>query len=757
MARKPGKPRNTGKPEATAAGSKKQGGLLAGLAAVGGAGGAAGIFLKNGLGFISNFFDKKDTSEDAKSNNEIPIVYSPEKEESILPLKLIKLSDIIKEVKVEPKRIVPELGPETDSYAIHLNLIIERVAKVESELSTQSRLIAKLEAAIGKYNEEERKQRVTSKREKKEKDIENKSWMKKAGSSVFGFGKGLAGKVKSIVKPFLLPVAALTLAMALSSEEAKASEIDSISGDTDTGTPGTNADTPSVEETPKPLTETTLGDVFSYTEQLYKAALPASFALTREKQIGAAVAHTAMVYRNYSAARELTRALGGNLPPPTSSEVWSMFSGKDAKTNNIGNNIDRSAAFFKWMESKTPQWFKDIKEWFKKLPKSITDKIYKFFLKPIYISYVAFQGVGLVKDTFIEWMSGYLTEEQFHTIAKKQINEILKTLGPTGALLTIASAFTLSAAATTGGIGILAGVPAVIIAIVVGTIFGEKVYNFIRFEKVVDFLYDFIVYGIKESASAAVSLYKEIEKMSEMGFSDYAKDVTVSSFSNIKTSASNYIFNLSTVAAISWKEKSILPLFALPITSQYRMNDSISHREYSDDEEQAIISSILRTHMQSQSESLDDIKLATMNSVEFAAYKSASVYASLLGRTPSELIPNDSVPSETFAQITGDLQQFERNVSMIEEQVKNGDISSEEGLSKIETLQYSRGLNDTKNISVATNNNQNVSIVPIMIPQRQARSTRTNYNAGNAPSSTVESATPSFNTRDSYLDYGLIT
>lgn len=101
-------------------------------------------------------------------------------EEERADVERVRAVDLFQDVEVEPRQIVPELGPEEDRYDRHLNLIIERVASLESEVSTQNRLIAKLRSGTENLYEQNRRENLEEKRRRSEDDIERGFFRRKA-------------------------------------------------------------------------------------------------------------------------------------------------------------------------------------------------------------------------------------------------------------------------------------------------------------------------------------------------------------------------------------------------------------------------------------------------------------------------------------------------------------------------------------------------------------------------------------------------
>lgn len=101
-------------------------------------------------------------------------------EEQRADVERVRAVDLFQDVEVEPRQIVPELGPEEDRYDRHLNLIIERVASLESEVSTQNRLIAKLRSGTENLYEQNRRENLEEKRRRSEDDIERGFFRRKA-------------------------------------------------------------------------------------------------------------------------------------------------------------------------------------------------------------------------------------------------------------------------------------------------------------------------------------------------------------------------------------------------------------------------------------------------------------------------------------------------------------------------------------------------------------------------------------------------
>jgi hypothetical protein len=674
--------------------------------------GTAGILLKGGLGYIESLIDQKIAEaalQDMGLGGPPDAILSPFSSDKEAPLKLIKLSDIITAVDIDPKQIVPVLGPDTGPYAIHLNLIIERVASLESAVSNQAKLIAKLEGSIGKYNDTERRVRLEKKRKDKEKDIEGKSWIRGVGSTVLNKGKNVGRNLASIIKPFLLPVAALALATAGYLEEDEK------------------------EKTGEGYIEKVTGQKIETVGDAFEAALgvvdkveafiltPAFVAMTKTQELAAAGTKVAKNIRDAATgiAMQGVMTVDSFKTAVKSNSTFAAVAGKfgntqkTAKASKFIAGLDKASAFFRWIASKAGSILSAVGGLLSKIPKKILDLV-KWTGKSVVKWYFIIQALEAIRRNVWAWLTDSLTEEMFHTENKKQINTIIKTLGPTWALTTI---------------GLMTGPAALVAAptgFIVGLFFGEKIYDMINFEKVVSIFYDMIVWGVTEGIPALwkgikAIFDKEFYKMIGNTIKDVGKDIadTVVDLSNTTIEGAKQSFENVKLAVSDGIETAITKTLSI-----FKKGD----------------------------DSLESMRIITTDAMVVASNAAASIYQKLMG---DDSITSTGMQDETV-KISNE-ESYERNIELINEQVKDGVITEETARVRIEAIQYAQGIKDTKTITATPARTQTTKIVPVMIPMLQQQSNRTSYNAGNAPASVVESARPSFNTRDSYLDYGLIT
>jgi len=91
--------------------------------------------------------------------------------------------------QMEPIRVpdvIPELGPNDGQYAPHLNLIIERIARLESRVNTQSALLDSLRSVIDSAVDQNEALDRKDERRRDEAEIEGKKAKPKIGSGIGG-------------------------------------------------------------------------------------------------------------------------------------------------------------------------------------------------------------------------------------------------------------------------------------------------------------------------------------------------------------------------------------------------------------------------------------------------------------------------------------------------------------------------------------------------------------------------------------------
>jgi len=106
----------------------------------------------------------------------------------------------LQKVKVADVIIKPKLGPLEGKYARHLNLIIERQAKVESAVRTQNNLINKYNSLVSSAIEQNRKESLAQRRRDDEAELENKRGHEKTQSSIAGLRRTISDKSDGLLR-----------------------------------------------------------------------------------------------------------------------------------------------------------------------------------------------------------------------------------------------------------------------------------------------------------------------------------------------------------------------------------------------------------------------------------------------------------------------------------------------------------------------------------------------------------------------------
>jgi hypothetical protein len=499
-------------------GRKTKGSFASKLATIGGGGGA---LLAGGLGYINSLIDKKINDFSNRQQPEYSMSdlgFAPKKEKTSSEISTINLSDIINAVSVIPIDIVPELGPTQDQYAIHLNLIIKRVAKLESAVSTQAKLIAKLEKAIFNYNENTRKENLNKRRKEKEDDIEE-TFAQKAARNIIDKTKDVASTIGSIVKPFLLPIAALALAAAASASDEEDSE-EPIVSDNILDNIGNALD----------FMETTAVSTVMASSSLAKVMPTAAGAVANAASNAASmIKSSSTVTTMANMVNSVKASIGGKTAPIIN--AVSKF-GDAAKANTFIQSISSAMKFLDGISKQAGKIVESVKSFVSSLPSSIA-KIIKAAGKKIVKWYLVWQALQFMFRSAQMYAIGNMTAEKFHAGNKEQINNIIKVMGAPWVLLKI---------------GLLAGTPfspvgaafGAIIGFVVGLIWGDEIYDVIGMDSLVNMLYDWIVLR-KDITAEASQMWSKITNYFTKQLPNLIKDAIIEFGSNLKNNVTSFI------------------------------------------------------------------------------------------------------------------------------------------------------------------------------------------------------------------------
>ena len=155
-----------------------------------------------------------------------------------------------------------------------------------------------------------------------------------------------------------------------------------------------------------------------------------------------------------------------------------------------------------------------------KLPKFMIKFFKGFLAKPL--KYLAiFEIIDTMIDALMAFMFNSITEEEFHTRTKKNINDIVGLIGGTWITTII---FTAVGTAIGSVVPIFGNVAGMILGVVMGVLFGEDVYKIIGGDDIVDAIYDYFFLNKKTSMkdlaqkildSGKIHLQKVIDEYTE--------------------------------------------------------------------------------------------------------------------------------------------------------------------------------------------------------------------------------------------------
>jgi len=412
--------------------------------------------------------------------------------------------------------IKPELGPNEGQYAPHLNLIIERIARLESRVNTQSALLDSLRSVIDSAIDQNEALDRKDERRRDENDIEKKKSMPKVGRGVAmaaGAGVGLLGLIEKYVGP-PIGLAAGAAALALENWETDPSEEEPL-GIMDM-----------LDEAESTIAGATVGlqkmGVFKAGEQLgrdakarqlkaERAARPINQKQTPKVkgQVGVTADGKPVVKSkagNLTVAGadgkattqtlrpdqvKATSATGAKPPTGTGGAATKMGAGSKEGSKVI-NALRKMIGLVEKARDGSKKIIEAAKTYLMKFGSmgvKIMEKIGKAVIKWILII-EAFMAMIRSAELF---MFGSITKDQWHTGNKDQINKIIKMFGPAWLFTTL---------------GMLSPIPGgSMMGLIAGIIWGDALYDAVGFDKIVGALYDTIVL---QKWSAIPDLFKQL-------------------------------------------------------------------------------------------------------------------------------------------------------------------------------------------------------------------------------------------------------
>lgn len=420
-----------------------------------------------------------------------PMFEPIQRKEEVIEFRSPSVRDLFDEIEVKPKEIVPELGPEEDRYEKHLNLIIERVARLEGEAATQNELIARLRGTVKDSDDQQRRFNLEEKRKASEDDIEGRSRTKEAFEKIKQGAATTGRSVGAMLKALALPVAAFTASHFLN----QYAEDMEGSGETIEGLVN-------VAER-----------VFEVGAQL-GAAVPQSFATlgragAAATRLGATTGTAINQVRSVAAmpgsGASLFPTATGAIAPTVSSAIQSVAPNA-AKARKAVQNIGMLQRMVQGLQRGADALTGRILDWARRLPARLASFM-RAAARKVLRWYLIFESFEFMFRLAERYAMGTIDEQEFHAGNKEQINNIINILGTPMLMAFLGGLVGGFAGVAIGTIvpflgSLIGGVGATaagkIAGLTVGILWGDKIYEFLRIDKIVDGIYDFIVHSNKE-------------------------------------------------------------------------------------------------------------------------------------------------------------------------------------------------------------------------------------------------------------------
>jgi hypothetical protein len=751
--------------------------------------GMGAALIKGGLGYIEKMIDDK-LAEAALDGMQTPLSLSPiikPKENNVE--KPLTLASIVSDVNVEPKEIIPELGPHEGQYAIHLNLIIERIAKLESSVLTQANLIAKLESVIGKYNEEERKERFKKQQKDREDSIEQRTFLRNLGRSTLNFADTGVKKLSSIMKPFLLPIAALALASSINLKESEDDEklisddmFEKISNAVDF-----------VENWGDKIalglftSGSRLGKDFLKTGSAIKGATAAAAGNVKSGLIDSTLRMRQASPIVNSIFEFKTKTTDFVKTKFDFTGIASKFKlNNSPKLQKIIKSLTRAGSFFEGIAKKSADIMNDVKNFLQKLPSSIGKFISKLG-KSIVKWVLVIEAIKFMWRAANLYLLGEISEEEFHKGNKEQINIIIATLGAPWILTIIGSAVPVVGTA---------------FGFIVGLIWGEDIYNYIGMNRIVDAFYDWIVLD-KPLSQIASEIWGRVKD--HFTFTNIMKRVFGFEFELNVPSETAFNYTDTSSESINQQEQlhktpdsifnSLENQVDIPDSTQFARIITTEQRYYDNKITKAVaLSTIESLSRNIQSEEyknkVKEIKEAINTGTGVSKDKSidevikrgvvepevpiptetkSSFNDNTVAQNSSESENKEEKKVNVFSSFADDFSASLKNIinaddyegkSSVQDLIKmnmaiSGSIENEEDEETSEETQQIRDI-IKGSISVLNKQPNEITIVPIPM-QNQITQQRNIPNAGSGIASLPESATSTYGTTDRFLTPSMIT
>lgn len=725
------------------------------------------------LSQIKDVFGGPDTERDQAALDQTSAQVSAVADQSERPaFERINVADLFKEVKVDRVSIVPELGPEEDKYQRHLNLIIERVAHLESEVATQNNLINKLRGGTKEVFEQNRRADLEEKRRRSEDDIEQGFIRRNIGTigdKVKSITSDITGAVSRAGKT-IAAVAALFLTSNVLSETAESDEERqkrsydiirdwfSSADEDDEFSDVESKSSDQVEELVRSLTTETAATAGAARGSGLRRFFAGATAATPTSVPGATVGQTVTMTNargvqslvvmdeildtvdsrgrpqvrvtpdsggaSFAVADDaITGGVDRTIRPTTTATATGALTQSSRKANIFRRSFNKFANAVRAFVTKSGQILNALKNGTGFVLKATA----RYFSRVVLGLFVLYEAVDAIRRNIQMFGSDEMTEEEFHIGNKEQINRIIGQLG-----LPIIAAFV--GAKFAGIIGAIfglgvGGLPAAIIGFIAGLVAGigaEQWYRGSALSEFIDSIYDSI---FMDDDGRLKGLIPAIEAWMEKTNAEKAVDVAKFAFTFTPTGLGMELSRRGASALMSRirPQQSIAASVAEELDSREQMLDSIV-----DVNESVFQQNDPETYSE-YVQFRDELERQIIQQSDRIRYSvDDRAYAARAAKEQSIDLFADEILASGAAIISQDTTQ--QNVSVVNE--------GQEAASMISNQQMS--------------NQGRTIVVPIMQPAVQYGQSLTPSMA-TGPKSQLESASPSYNTSDSFLDFGSVT
>lgn len=444
--------------------SRAKGKLAAGGILGGGAVGLKGVI----GGAFASMLGGKDDQGSAALTNGLSIGSDIEERPRESNVEQIKASDLFSAIEIDPVNIIPELGPEEGEYSEHLNLIIERVAKLEGQVATQNNLIAKLFGATDRLYDHEKDVELDRKRQASEDNIEKKK--RKGGKSKIGqFAEQKTSTLTRILKGALGAVGLMAsgLVAATTGEEgsAEANEENDIQF---------------AELSPQEITEMVSAEIVSYSSTAVGATVGSRI-------MSDSVTESRRNRRNR--ARELAEK-ADDVETPKTAGAASATGATQAprKASMYKRAIDKFKSIGASLAGKMKSTMETVRNFFNRL--GAAGRFALKILGRVAAAVYAITGmIRFVGNTFDLYVKNEISEDEYHRLNKEQLDSLMTTaalplfFGVVGGIL-----------GTVIPIPILGNAAGLTIGVILG-LFAEKMYKRFGGDVILENLYNALFIG----------------------------------------------------------------------------------------------------------------------------------------------------------------------------------------------------------------------------------------------------------------------